>query len=161
MWQYLPKHRDSAQVGEGDRAAVKWQIRLSFQLIVHLWQCCNENPLFENHFCMGLLGYTSLVCTCLRQQQCPSITSCLLTEIGFTGRKLRGLNFPFSLLNKTFFINCWHVKYQHWALSGTSLYSQSWSRCLKMAHRSDHGGSCISGTFCASCSYTVSFFFFF
>lgn len=95
----------------GDRASVKWKIRLSLQLIVHLCQCCNENPLSKNNFCIRLLGYTSLVCTCLRQQ-CPSVASYLLTKMGLTSRKLCRLNFPFSLLNKNFFFflfpnDCW------------------------------------------------------
>lgn len=112
--------------GRGDRASVKWKIRLSLQLIVHLCQCCNENPLSKNNFCIRLLGYTSLVCTCLRQQ-CPSVASYLLTKMGLTSRKLCRLNFPFSLLNKNFFFFFFPMtaeikKYQHWALSGTSWY---------------------------------------
>lgn len=38
-----------------------------------------------------------------------NVTSYLLTKIGLADRELWWLNFPFSLLNKHIFANCWHV----------------------------------------------------
>lgn len=87
-----------------------------------------------------------------------NVTNYLLTKIGLTDRESWWLNFPFSLLNKCIFTNCWHV----------SMLGTEWDQFIlsELVHMLEDfwlqwpSWSYVLRTFCTSCSYSLFACFF-